>query len=216
LNTDDQRFAQWGTWVEAILADVRNVLFQRCIFWEVQKIIDANPRIQRSSAFYGWMGSVYVSSALMGVRRQLDLDQQSISLVRLLTEIIRFPQVLSRDRFVALYPSTHPELEEIAHREFDSLVSPGATHIDPSRVREDLTSFQFVAEDHERLATKRLAHLDAIGPPRIPTFAELDGVLDHMGDLVRRYRLLLKARDEDLLPLLPYDWKKIFRVPWIP
>ncbi len=215
--TDDEQFAQWGTWLKTILADVRGLLIQRYIFWEVQKIIEANPRIQRSSQFYSWMGSVYASSAVMGVRRQLDLDQRSISLVRLLTAIIKFPQVLSRDRFVDLYRRTDPQLEEIAHRNFDDLVSPGAAHIDPSKVHDDLTRFQSVAEDHERLATKRLAHLDAIGPSRFPTFAELYAVLDLLGELVaKKYNLLLTATEEDILPVLLPNWKEIFRVPWIP
>ena len=32
-------------------------MIQRHIFWEVQKIIKANPKIQKSSAFYGFLGN---------------------------------------------------------------------------------------------------------------------------------------------------------------
>src|SRR5438094_4671244 len=105
--TEDERFKRWGEWIMVIHEDVENAILNRHIRQEVAAIIDANPRIQRSSAFYEWMAAVYSDSGLMAVRRQLDKDSQSISLARLLSEIITYPRTLSRGRFVGLY---RPEL----------------------------------------------------------------------------------------------------------
>ena len=101
--TNDQQFRKWGKWIVVIHEDVEAAILNGHIRREVAAIIDANPRIQRSSAFYEWMAAIYSDSGLMAVRRQLDKDKQSISLARLLTEIVGAPQALSRGRFVSLY-----------------------------------------------------------------------------------------------------------------
>ena len=95
--TDEERFKMWGEWIMVIHHDVESAVLNRYIRQEVAAIIDANPRIQRPSAFYEWMASLYSDSGLMAVRRQLDKDSQSISLTRLLSEIIAYPAVLSRE-----------------------------------------------------------------------------------------------------------------------
>jgi len=39
----------------------------------------------------------------MGIRRQIKINEDSISFAKLLKEICDTPEILSRDRFVALY-----------------------------------------------------------------------------------------------------------------
>ena len=95
--TDDEQFSKWGEWIMVIHEEVENAILNRHIRQEIAAIIDANPRIQRPSAFYEWMAAVYSDSGLMAVRRQIDKDPQSFSLVRLLCEIVKHPRVLSRD-----------------------------------------------------------------------------------------------------------------------
>ena len=71
----------------------------RHIFREVQAIIQTNPEIQLASSFYEWMGTSYATTQVIGVRRQLDKDPDSISFVRLLGEVAANPQVLSRGKW---------------------------------------------------------------------------------------------------------------------
>src|SRR6266851_1998607 len=173
--TDDERFNKWGEWIMTIHEDVENAILNRHIRHEVAAIIDSNPRIQRPSSFYEWMAAVYSDSGLMAVRRQLDIDLQSVSLARLLTEIVAYPSVLSRDRFVGLY---RVELQAVAHREFDRHVGSGANNIDPAVVQAESDDLRQRTRDVGRYGTKRVAHLDEKGPKNIPTFQELDDALD--------------------------------------
>ncbi len=211
---DDQQFKKWDMWLGKIHEDVENQLISRYIFWEVQSIIDANPRIQQPSAFYGWMGTVYAATGAAGVRRQLDLDKQSISLIRLLEEIINRPGVLSRKRFVALWLFKDPSLERSAHLWFDELVGPGKPQIDPSVVEAEVKELRNKAKILERFATKRVAHLDKNPPKRLPTYEELDACLDYMEILLKKYVMLLRAERYDL-PVWVTDWKAVFRESWI-
>lgn len=45
--TDDEIFKRWDGWLEKIHKDAQNLLVLRYVFWEVQEIIKANPRIQK-------------------------------------------------------------------------------------------------------------------------------------------------------------------------
>ena len=209
---DDERFKQWGEWIMVIHEDVENTILNRHIRQEVAAIIDANPRIQIPSSFYEWMAAVDSESGLMAVRRQLDKDSRSISLARLLGEIVRYPHVLSRERFVGLYG---PEHQNLAHQEFDRNVASGANQIDPTVVQTDLDAFEDRTRDVERYGTKRVAHHDREGPKNIPTFQELDVALDLIHALRVKYLFLLQAQTYNE-PVWTYDWKAIFREPWVP
>lgn len=210
--TDDERFKKWGDWIGVIHEDVENAILNRHIRQEVAAIIDANSRIQRPSSFYEWMAAIYSDSALMAVRRQLDKDPQSISLARLLSEIVAYPRVLSRGRFVGLY---RPDLQNVAHREFDRYVASGANQIDPIVVKTELDGLHKRTREVKRYGTKLVAHLDEKGPKNIPTFQELDETLDLIHELRARYLFLLRAVTYPE-PVWTYDWKAIFREPWIP
>jgi hypothetical protein len=210
--TDDERFTRWGEWIMAIHQEVENAALHRYIRQEVAAIIDANPRIQRPSAFYEWMAAIYSDSGLMAVRRQLDRDPQSISLARLLSEIRAYPNVVSRQRFVGL--CRLPERKDVAHREFDELVAPGAQHIDPIAVQSDLDALKTKTRDVERYGTKRVAHFDERAPTSIPTFHELDEAIDLIRALWVKYLLLLRGLSYRE-PVWAYDWKAIFREPWV-
>jgi hypothetical protein len=50
----------------------------------------------------------------------------------------------------------------------------------------------------------------------MPTFQELDTVLDLLEELLKEYVLLLEGKGlTDVLPVWQYDWKRPFRVAWI-
>ena len=108
-----------------------------------------------------------------------------------------------------------PELQNRAHHEFDRHVASGANHIDPTVVQTDLDALHKRTRDVERYGTKRVAHFDEKGPKNIPTFQELDDALDLIRALWIKYLFLLRALTYRE-PVWTYDWKVIFREPWIP
>src|SRR5262249_4522133 len=97
--TDDERFQEWGERILAIHEHITDALASRRIHNEVGEILQNNPRLWReNNSFYAWIASIYEDSILLAVRRQVDKDTRSISLVLLLEEIIDCPHVLSRER----------------------------------------------------------------------------------------------------------------------
>lgn len=209
------RFNKWNKWLDVIDDEVTIPAINRHIFWEVQNIIRNNEAIQKPSSFYTFLGSSYVALAVMAVRRQLKIDNSSISFARLLQEIIDTPDVISRERFVNLYNGS--VVKDWADRDFDRFSGEGKNHVDINMVREELEKLKVLGKGCEDFADKRIAHYDSRAPRVLPTFNELDACIDHLEELLKKYRLLFRAEAViSVLPTWQYNWKKIFELPWLP
>ncbi len=216
MSEHDAIFSEWDGWLETIKSDVTNLSVYRHVFWEVQNIIEANPKIQLPSTFYDWMGSVYAAYATIGLRRQIDKDDRTISFRRLLEEAKSRPEVISRDSYVALYKD--PVIRQrVADEEFDKFAGSGKPHIDPAMLQEDASRLIKKIESVKGYADKRIAHYDKEGPAKLPTYGDLDECLDLVEDLLRKYLAVFRAQAYgQILPVWQYDWKQIFRHTWIP
>ena len=56
------KLKEWLTWLEMIHDEIQGLVVDANMFWEVQDIIRANPRIQKPSAFYRYLGRTYFFS----------------------------------------------------------------------------------------------------------------------------------------------------------
>lgn len=216
MNHHDQLFAKWNDWVQVIENDVINLLASQHIFWEVQKIIKANPKIHLASSFYEWMGPVYAVFQSIGLRRQVDPTKDTISFRRLLEEIARRPDAITRERYIALYedPVIRRHVEDMA---FDKFAGVGKPHINPEMVRKDCKQLIKKIEGMKDYVDRRVAHFAERGPTRLPTYGDVDDCLEFVEDLLKKYLAVIRADvRRQILPTWQYDWKQIFRHPWIP
>jgi len=222
----DDRFNKWNKWIDVILSEITRLSKYRNIFWEVLNIIKNNPKIQKPSSFYDFLRDIYAASALMGVRKQVKIDKDSISLAKLLQEICETPEILSRTRFFAHFKGSIFEekaklmgstVEEFNSRYFDKFAGKTGDHVDPELIKLDLEELKLKAQKCEEYADRRVAHFDKRPIDNIPIFAELDDCIDFLEELMKKYYLLFRAkRLKSILPEYQYDWKAIFREVWIP
>jgi predicted Zn-dependent protease len=224
----DDRFNTWNKWIDVIRSEITRLSIDRNIFWEVQDIIKNNPKIQKPSSFYDFLRNTYAASALMGVRRQVKIDKDSISFAKLLREICDNPEILSRTRYFAHYKGS--SVEEIAKRlgttvekyrsqDFDQFAVKAGDHVDPELIKLDLEKLKSKAQKCEKYADQRVAHFDKKAISIIPRFTDLDSCIDYLEILIKKYYLLFRA--SVLTRILPesqneYDWKAIFKEAWIP
>ena len=210
------------------------------MFWEVQGIIRENPRIQKPSAFYSYLGRTYLSHALSGLRRQIKPQKDSISFVGLLEDIAKNPAELSRSYYHSLSANSDgPDIDQIEMEGKEELEEVGVTntsqlkdliqrddfaryadangeHVCPQMVTDDLKALKLAIEKHEEFADKRIAHWDKGEPDVIPTFGELDDCIKLLDKTYVKYHLLFYAESIDtLMPTYQYEWKKIFLKPWL-
>ena len=211
----DTKFKKWEGWLEIIHEDIRELLSRKYLFKEVQDIIKSNPKIQKPSSFYDWLSIVHTVDISIGIRRQLDANKNSVSFTRLLTAIAREPEVLSRERFVSLYPDEEYR-QDYAHRDFDDLAGKANDYVDPESVKDDLKNLRESGRDIREFANKRVAHRSENSPSKPVTDTKVVSCLDLLEKLLIKYELLFHAATYDsILPVWQYDWKEIFREPWI-
>lgn len=87
----------------------RLVAFDRNVYREVGAIVQANRRVQVPSSLFGWMRRRHIETMTLGIRRLVDWDRCTISLVRLIEEIAGHLEVLTRRRFIRMPPPGVPQ-----------------------------------------------------------------------------------------------------------
>lgn len=212
----DQKFEKWEKWLEKIRLEVMDLVRNKHIFWKLGDIVRNNPDIQKPNSFYKFVGDTYFAYCVIGVRRQIRPQKDSISFAGLLQEMVEMPCVLSRERFVTMYEKG-AECE--ANHDFSQFAQENSEHIDPNMVQQDLDKLNELSSPViELFADRRIAHFDkrSMSVEDVPSFGELDACIDFLMELTKRYWLLFKATDIDLLVMPIVDnWEEIFRHPWI-
>jgi len=98
-------------WLRKIRADVQDLLLDSHVFWEVQEIIRANPRLSAArSYFFHWLMAAHIEATVIGIRRQVKNDRQSVSLRRFLEELAQYPAIVSRAHHVSLCTNLNANL----------------------------------------------------------------------------------------------------------
>ena len=210
------KLQKWLRWMGTIHDEILGLVRDTNMFWEVQDIIRANPRIQKPGAFNRYLGRTYLSHALAGLRRQIKPNKDSISLVGLLNEIGRNPGELSIDYYCSLLPENSiPQELAIIKGDFKRHADPCGRHVCPKMVEEDRDSLKKAVEACEEFADKRIAHRDKDDPDILPTFGELDECIKLLDKTYVKYYLLFYAEGmSTLMPTYQYNWKTVFLEPW--
>lgn len=204
--------------LEVIFSDVQDLLLDDHIFWELQDIVRNNPKFPEASGlFTQWMASAFVQATAVGVRRQARSDDDSVSLKWFLLEVRKYPSLVSRKHYMSLYEGKETQFIETAQQEFDEVAGEGAPYLSVALVEDHLRELDDAVKDIEHYVDRRIAHYDKRGLARpTPTFADLSSALKTLEKLVRLYWKLLKGPAViTLLPTIQYDWKDIFRFPWM-
>ena len=211
------KLKKWLKWMKAIEKEIYSLVVDANMFWEVQDMIRENPRIQKPSAFYRYLGRTYLSHALAGLRRQIKPQKDSISLVGLLEDIAKNPEELSRSYYRSLCVNPDgPDVSQIEMDDFAPYADASGEHVCPQMVKDDLDTLKSAVEKHEEFADKRIAHWDKGEPDVIPTFGELDDCIKLLDKMYVKYHLLFYAEGTStLMPTYQYEWKKIFLEPWL-
>ena len=209
----DPKLNKWLKWLEIIQSEIYDLVVSKDIFWQVQNLIKDNKQIQKPSIFYRHLGDTYVSHILIGIRRQIKYDQNSISFIRLLKEIEENPQIITRDYFTSLYSDSI--VKDLADTDFDKYSGNDPSYISPIFVKKDLKKLKEITLKCEAFADRRVAHRDKRDPNHILKFDDINNCVDFLDKLYCQYHLIFHADYSDSLkPTYQYDWKAIFDFPW--
>jgi len=211
-------------WLKILVGQVIGLRRDHHVWEEFQTIISANPHLHRPSEFYRWTKDMYVSGMAMAIRRQTDDDTRSISFYRFLKLLKGNPSLVSRQRYRALFPDNDVFVQQLNEAglkkdyvdgDYDRLVGPGKAQPSTEDIQNEIEALERVTSKIVIFADKVIAHHDEQKPEDLPKFIEVDEAIKFLEDLLKRYRLLFEATSMSTDVAFQYDWKAIFRIPWI-
>jgi hypothetical protein len=139
-----ERRARLIGWLEVARKEVENLLLRHHIFEELQSIVRSNNRFASASGLFNeWVALSYAQSATVGVRRHLKVGDDSVSLKRCLEEIQNYPELVSRDFYIAFFFDS-PEwvTSTTGHKYFDSISDKSGKHIAVQLVDKQLADLE--------------------------------------------------------------------------
>lgn len=214
-NMNDELYKKWDGWIDILGNQVIDLYTQRHIYKEVRKILEQNPNVQQPDDFFFWVSVWYSSSMAVAIRKLADKDADSISFRTLLEGIKNNPKVVSRARFKKLFVDANYR-EFLADADFDRYVGAGNENIDLSILQKEVDELKVKTSKLKHYVDKRVAHHDKKEFTDIPKYSDLDESIDFLGWLYKRYFLIFKCLDPgELLRHWGYDWKNVFRYPWL-
>ncbi len=198
--SDDDRHATWIRVVERIHREQQDQAWNHYMFRLLRAVFVTNGQLSDEGGFiFNWIIKIYTDSALMLLRRELDLQAGAENLRNLLFDIIEHPSVLTRARYRAAWGDQGPFDRQMADRAFDSFSpcriagTPDADYIDPAVVRADLDQVVGDAEEIREYAERTRAHRTAerrVDTPDI-TFSALHEAISDVRRIVEKYYAIL-------------------------
>lgn len=210
--TSDKRYQRWVEWLEVVRNETLSLFLNRD-YWNGLGEMTRNNDLPESS-FFPALSRWYVTTQAVAIRRQVDTRRDVVSLLRLIKDVAAHPDVMTRERHVALW-GDDSDLQHEGHRNFDRL-SGGADRIPKRAMRADSDRLIETSRPVEVLVNEAYAHRRERPRNEKVTYAQLNAAIDVIGELLRKYTSLIRASAfATLVPVDQGDWKAAFRVPWL-
>jgi hypothetical protein len=92
----------------------------------------------------------------------------------------------------------------------------GARTIDPAEVQADVDRLGQTVAVIKKYSNKYVTHLDRKPKAPVPREEEIEAAIDLIGELLKKYMLLISGTDLDLETRILFDWTGSLTVPWLP
>jgi hypothetical protein len=204
-------------WVRLLnsIDDEVTTLLRHQSTWESFRKAIAHSKVAASNPYFPlWVSELYASTVAIGIRRMVDDDDRTGSFVQLLQKMQAQPQRLSREWFIG---GVELPMAQRLDRTFTAYGDPGQTGcFDPAVARNDLESLRTLSQSVRKYANQHVAHAQRTRSADIPTFGDIQAVLDHLLVLTRKYTLLLRQADRiQGPPVIQEPWMRIFTQAWL-
>lgn len=190
----------WSSWraeIKHIRQNVQELVTNDHVFRESMSILES--RADTGGSGYQWLLAMYGRDAVVGIRRMMDRDWRSSSLLNLLRSIEANNRVITLERFTRPYLRYRHDRagwRRTAAREFASLVGTSHRFLPKQLVRDDRRELERRWRTIQRVANKRIAHFSpASSVRRTPLWRDIHDMISAMEQITIRYIWLLHQAD---------------------
>lgn len=183
MTTLDAQREQWAEAFNDVEQDVLTLFHTRQV-WRVLSAVFLDGGTQNRAQVMDYLNRTYVATICSAVRRQLDTDPKSNSLVRSLQRVIDTPRLMDREHFVKLHHAAHGDDfdPEVA---FNAYAEPGQDVVSARHIAESLEKLRADAEPVAKFADRTIAHRDRRSADLL--YAQIDRALDALEVAVKKY-----------------------------
>jgi hypothetical protein len=178
-------------------------------------------------AFYlvNFVVSGSLESIVIGIRRQVDKDSRSISLINLLRALIKHPKLYTvdhcRQTFVdrairwRLDPTLHSRYVADADFAYSAVADATGLTFDVVRIATDIEELERLCERFRLIANQEVAHRNRTAPDLDVRLHELDGVMQSLWDLSRKYTRLFDGGSHGSVPNNREEMRSLYTFAWL-
>lgn len=217
MRLDNNTFHKWEQWLEKIQSDVYAIVNNQQIFKYFINVVNANIehiKAHEGVLFCDFVGQCYGVQAASAVRRHIKVDDDSISLMRLIKQIKQCASQFTYDFYLKRYPIINgQEVQKFKFQEF----SDNGKIISEEKIDNDIKELEKVGRKVADLVDRIIAHLDKRGLSEQVTYDDLEESINILNKMTCKYiRLITNAVAEylSLEATVQWDWEKIFSVPF--
>lgn len=220
---------KWKKLLDEVINDLTNLMEGRYVFNEIVSICKENENLKEDNIFWQFLRINYVSSAVLNICRQVDTNHDSLSLINLLNEILQNSNTITKRWFASQYqknikgdPGKMNDFKKImfgvGKADFENNFGK-RNFIRKSMMSSDILKLKRHTKSIKKFRHKGIAHLDKNRKLKFNiSFNDLNNAIDVLEKTALKYNLLLNQAayaGGTLLPTIQYDWKMIFKEPWI-
>src|SRR5262249_27849134 len=185
-----------------VVNEVSNLWLHHDVFWKMVDIINNNQRVMDLGGnVFDWLKNSYIEVGCGAVRRLLDGDGRSVSLMNVLTTLEQNANTFARFNFQKLIafepgsPLHNPEKWQEASQDFDKLFGGGKAELDDALVRTDIDLIRNEGKSIREQVNKEIAHLDRKGMKGQKTTGDLfEKYIERLDEITRKYFYLLTGQ----------------------
>ena len=195
------RKAEWETRLDHAAEEILGLYQDRFIWHQISDIAFANQVVRDNPFIPSWIGTQFYRRAIVSVRTMVDAGQpgrehETDSLVTVLNDIIAHPH-------------------DLMVGEHTGMQLAGARTIDPAAVQADVDQLRKAAAAIKKYSNKYITHIDRQPKAPVPREEEIEAAIDRVGELLKKYMLLIAGRDLDLETRILFDWTGSLAVSWL-
>ena len=177
----------------------------------MEKIIRANLFVQQNIGSFWEHYKLNPTYFLISkIWHQIDENNDSLSLINLLKDLLRNHIFITKDWWVA-------QNEWLSSKTFEDEFGKG-DYLDPNLICDDVQSLKETTKEIKEFRHKQVGHKDNSGKfTSNISYTKIKKAIDHIERLVVKYQLLLTQSgyvNESLTPT-PDDWQIAFTKEWI-
>jgi len=216
VKLDKMAFQKWLKWMDLIKDDLQGMLNSQQICQNFEDVVNNNLehiKANNGPTFCDFVRKNYAITAAACIRRHKMIEEDSISLMKLLDQIKKCANQFTYKFYLEMYPLNPKDPDEWQKRTFESF-SKDKIVISEELIEQDMKEIKAITGKVGDFVDRFIAHLDKRGLEEKITYSDLNESLELFNKLTCKYLTLISSSGYfTLTPTFQFDWERIFTVP---